>query len=572
MKKTLFLLILSFSTISIFSQKKVEAPAETEKKVEAPVVSKPVSITPVSDGIFAPKESNPFEIGISGGLHTIWGDISSRVGLNLDNSTFGFHIRKALSHHFSMRLQYNYGNATMKHEAPRYSGVGNGIGNLFGTPSQSLWFASSQAYSHTIALDQIFTLGNNSVYRSHPKVIFDLFVGPALVMYTTKLDLKDQSGNQYSWSAAESIFQSAITSDPVNGYSKGVADVARWMDNTLDNNYETYATNNGFKLKLFDMAVIPAVTFGAGAAVRISDKFNLGIEQRFVYLFDDYIDGERFNGGSASSGDLSQNNDMILNTTVKLNYNLAKKGTNALPKYWKNENDYIYRKVAGADNKKILNEAFADSDGDGVPNRLDQEEDSRTGCPVDTRGVMLDSDKDGILDCDDVEPYSPAGYPVDSKGKAIVPPPACCEEMKNMVPKEQTNTTNPACAETSIPSVKFAKNKYGISPEIANALKTIGEKMQNCPDMRLVVAGVNDRNSNNGKLNEQLSYNRANEVVNHLTEKFGISRDRFIVKFNQDGLGDKEADRAVMFRHAQNGELGNSNPPSPHPGLNAGSK
>jgi hypothetical protein len=27
-----------------------------------------------------------------------------------------------------------------------------------------------------------------------------------------------------------------------------------------------------------------------------------------------------------------------------------------------------------------------------------------------------------------------------------------------------------------------------------------------------------------------------------------------------------------MFRHAQTGEYGNSNPPSPHPGLKAGSK
>jgi hypothetical protein len=90
--------------------------------------------------------------------------------------------------------------------------------------------------------------------------------------------------------------------------------------------------------------------------------------------------------------------------------------------------------------------------------------------------------------------------------------------------------------------------------------------------MKLVVNGINDKNTTNGKLNEQLSYNRAMEVTNYLSEKFGISRDRFIVRYNLEGVGEPEADRAVMFRSAQDGESGIGNPPSPHPGLRAGTK
>jgi hypothetical protein len=88
----------------------------------------------------------------------------------------------------------------------------------------------------------------------------------------------------------------------------------------------------------------------------------------------------------------------------------------------------------------------------------------------------------------------------------------------------------------------------------------------------LVVNGINDRNNKNGKYNEQLSYNRAMEVANYLEERFGLSRDRFIVRYNLEGTGDADADRAVMFRNAQEGESGANNPPSPHPGLKAGQK
>ena len=146
-----------------------------------------------------------------------------------------------------------------------------------------------------------------------------------------------------------------------------------------------------------------------------------------------------------------------------------------------------------------------EDDGDGVPNILDQEPASREGCPVDTKGVMLDSDKDGLVDCDDKEPYSPAGYPVDNQGVAKVPPPACCAELEKKAVQPVKPAAKPAgdCAETTLPSIAFEKDKYGMSSNNAVALQSIGERMQKCPDMKLVVTGYDESRNDHYLITER---------------------------------------------------------------------
>lgn len=563
MNKNLLLLVLALIGVVARAQDtKTETKTVTTETTAAPA---PKKIRTTSTN------TNPWEIGLSAGLNYVWGDVSSRVKLDLNNTTFGIHARKALSNSFSWRWQYNYSTATMQDFRPHYTAIPNGVSTTFG---KNVWFVSSQMYSHSFAWDQVFTIGNSGMKRMNPKWTVDLFAGPAAFFYRTKIDRKDGNGADYNWSNFENVYTSYLGNSGGNAqlYSDNRAKrmVAEYMDNTMDGSYETVANNNGGKTNFGGYALVPAATFGASINHLFSNRFSGSLEHRMFYVFDDYLDGERF-ANFSNVASYSQMNDMVHQTTLKLMYNFGK-GDN-LPLYWRNPNEALQKKLAEMNPRKEINAAFVDDDGDGVPNILDQEPSSREGCPVDTKGVMLDSDKDGLLDCDDKEPYSPPGYPVDNQGVAKVPPPACCAELAPKTPVKPVVTPKATeCSEITLPSITFDKDRYGLSSNNVPNLQTIGEKMQKCPDMKLVVNGINDRNNKNGKYNEQLSYNRAMEVATYLEERFGISRDRFIVRYNLDGTGDVEADRAVMFRFAQEGEMGASNPPSPHPGLKAGKK
>ena len=101
--------------------------------------------------------------------------------------------------------------------------------------------------------------------------------------------------------------------------------------------------------------------------------------------------------------------------------------------------------------------------------------------------------------------------------------------------------------------------------------------MNVCPDLRVRATGMTDKDDSN-KYNEQLSWNRVNEVIEFLTENYGIDRTRFIVLFegeaNATGTSSFEQyrERKVTLEQAAPGEVGDSNPPAPHPNVKAGSK
>ena len=229
------------------------------------------------------------------------------------------------------------------------------------------------------------------------------------------------------------------------------------------------------------------------------------------------------------------------------------------------------------DPNKLAEDLFKDTDEDGVPDRLDKELKTPKGNPVDVKGVTLDNDKDGIPDKKDKEPFSPPGYPIDQYGVAQVPPPACCDEAaKAAANAGGADKGGYDCTKMELPSIYFDDDKYYMEPSAEGTMHSIAERLQMCPDFKLVISGK-DGSKIDRKYNEQLAYNRTATVVDYLLEKYGISRDRFIVKYdgaprakNATSLDLKKA-RRVEFRYAVDGETGESNPPAPHPGLKAGS-
>jgi outer membrane protein OmpA-like peptidoglycan-associated protein len=345
------------------------------------------------------------------------------------------------------------------------------------------------------------------------------------------------------------------------------------LKKTLDGKYETLAETDPNKLGIKLWSFIPIFNVGGGVSFRPTNFMSISLEERVSLTTNDLLDGYRWQQDEHNG--LTNNYDNISYTSLKFGFFVGSKKRTE-PLYWLNPMDYTYKKISDMDPDKIAEDLNKDDDEDGVPNRLDKEPMSKKDCPVDAKGVMLDSDKDGIVDCEDKEPFSPPGFPIDKFGVAQVPPPACCQEASKLSGNGGSGKGAYDCSKMELPSIYFDDDKYYLDPNNEGTLHTIAERLQMCPDVRLVVTGK-DESKNDRKYNEQLAYNRSSGVIDYLVEKYGVSRDRFIVKYeggskaNNASSLDKKRSRRVEFKYAGDGETGESNPPAPHPGLKAGS-
>ena len=90
-------------------------------------------------------------------------------------------------------------------------------------------------------------------------------------------------------------------------------------------------------------------------------------------------------------------------------------------------------------------------------------------------------------------------------------------------------------------------------------LASVASRLRNNPECKVVVIGYCSSN----KKEQQLSWDHVNAVINYLVEKEGISADRFIFNYGQEG-GDCNT---VDLRAAAEGEEGPNTVPAPHPNL-----
>jgi outer membrane protein OmpA-like peptidoglycan-associated protein len=190
-------------------------------------------------------------------------------------------------------------------------------------------------------------------------------------------------------------------------------------------------------------------------------------------------------------------------------------------------------------------EWFKDNDKDGVVNKLDQEKETPEGAPVDTKGKALDSDKDGVPDLKDKELHSPPGYKVNEDGIADVPRPLTQKDIQKLKNPDGTDKTLVIGNETFtpkqndggglkdwfLPMVHFDRDKFGLRPEAYSQLQHIATVMKAYPDIKVVAHGHTDIRMSD-EYNDMLSYNRAMTAVDYMASQYGISKDRFIVKYN----------------------------------------
>jgi outer membrane protein OmpA-like peptidoglycan-associated protein len=515
---------------------------------------------------FPAKPRNQWEIGIKAGMFRVSGDVASQFAPG-----FGLHVRKAFGYVFSMRLEYMYGigkgldwtsnqnhgrntawqgnTAATRYSAPNRLPTGPvistlaGVGGAANAPFESVYY-NYKTKVQDLSIQGVITLNNIRFHKSKSGFNFYGFGGFGASVYDTKVNALNGNAKYAFSSIAGNVY-------------KNRKDTRNALKNLLDDSYETPAENQGDRRpKLFGNTLKPSGTLGAGIAFKLSNRVNLALEDRLTIVKDDLLDGQRWQEHPWGDATLTRDYDSYNFLSLGLNINLGAKSVE--PLWWLNPLDYAYSEIRNPKIMKLPKPVLPDSDGDGVTDQFDREQ-TPANVPVDSHGVSRDTDGDGVPDSKDKELITPTTcQPVDADGvgKCPVPCPTCenCPDLCKVGDKL-------GCAEKlgALPSISFKASSNALTKDAEAVLASVASRLRNNPECKVVVIGY----CASDKKQQQLSWDHVNKVITYLVEKEGISADRFIFNYGQDG-GDCNT---VDLRGAAEGEDGPNTVAPPHPNL-----
>ena len=502
---------------------------------------------------FPAKPRNQWEIGISGGMLNVSGDVRSKTIFNgaekpLNTLGWGLSVRKAWGYVISTRLQFLHGNASgynwqaaqgyWGHSAnPIYAAHGAAIPNVYYNYSTTI---------NQLSVDVIASLNNIRYHKARNKTNFYALLGAGLMTYNTKVDIKNASGALYS--AADYAKATAGITNP--GYSDRKT-INKNLRDIFDGDYETQAESHENRSSFLNGTLRPVFSSGLGVQYRLSKMATLQIEDRMSVTMDDLIDGQRWQEQPAStsglvSSSMTRDYDNINFFSVGLNLNIG--GRSVDPLWWMNPNDYTYNAIKNTKAPQG-SKCDKDADGDGISDCFDRCPNTPGGVSVDSHGCPFDTDGDAVADYKDKQLITPTEcQPVDADGVGKCPEPACC-----------TGIVQPTgCGAISSGSVEFGSGSAKLSSSSMAQLNTLAGSMRSNPNCKSVVIG----NGSGSKIEQQRSWDRVNSVINYMVDKQGIDRERFIFQYGNSGNAN-----SVDYRSAGNGEEGPSNTPPPFPNL-----
>ncbi|HRI58135.1 MAG TPA: OmpA family protein [Saprospiraceae bacterium] len=313
---------------------------------------------------------------------------------------------------------------------------------------------------------------------------------------------------------------------------------------------------------------------GAGLAFRVGPKFNIGLEHTVYTVFGgnaDLLDSDENVGRSVTTF-----KDVLQFPHLSLNFNLGgtdkKSGLKkSEPLYWANPLSMVSDAITALEARPIYDPT--DTDGDGIIDAIDDEDNSPAGARVDTKGVTADSDADKVPDYKDKEPYSPPGYAVDAMGVAQGLPKYTTEGDVNRIVDAKIAAIKfpePKTNDWFFPSANFAYNSYALRYSEYEKLYQVATVLKQNPTIKVVAIGNTDRSGSEG-YNNVLSYNRAKAAIDFLVSQHGIDRSRLILNWAGEGSavvpvnGSNSANRRVEFRVAK-GETEMGRPEGPEAG------
>lgn len=494
------------------------------------------------------KPRNQWEVGLKVGAFNIIGDVPSQF----PTPGFGVHVRKSLGYVFSLRAEYIYGMARGVNWKARTSGLADhwrDAGYTGGAADRV--FDNYKSTVQDLSIQGVFTMNNLRFHKGKTGFVVYMLAGLGGTVYDTKVNVLTDAGAKYNFGSISG-----------NNVYKDRKQTIKDVKNLLDaGSYTTEAENEGdSRAKLFGKTLRLSRTFGAGVAIKLSDRLNLALEDRVTMIGDDLLDGVRWQNvsttGSGTTGRvLTPSYDIYNYLSLGININIGSKTKAVQPLWWLNPLDYAYSELNSPKHMKIPKPVLDDADGDGIPDQFDMEPNTPAGAPVDSHGVSRDTDGDGVPDYKDKELITPTTcQPVDADGvgKCPCPDESCFD---GFVAKNKGN-----CGIGDLPSISFNAKLYKLGKDAEAVLANVADRLRQNPNCKIVVTSYTCEPS---KSSQQLSWDRVNTVINYLVEKQGISSDRLIFKYGETG-GDCNT---VDLRSAETGDEGPNTVPAPHPNL-----
>jgi hypothetical protein len=494
---------------------------------------------------FPAKPRNMWEVGVSTGIFTVSGDVSSTV---FTYPNFAVHVRKAFGYVFSARLQYMDGwakgqnwvesenfnnnpawNTNLPVGSRYFSPQRQNNGVLLNTDhagnvsnEQDMVYYNYKTHIQDLSLQGIVTLNNIRFHKQKTGLVLYGGGGIGATVYKSMVNALDAQGNPYTV-----LFNNIFTKYGPGSY-KDRKDILKDLKAGMDNTYETPAETDGTRRPTFMGGTLrPSATVLAGVALKLGRRINLAIEDRWTFVKDDLLDGQQWQEHAPGEPVLTTDFDSYNYASIGLNFNLG--GKSVEPLWWLNPLDYAYDELMNHRHVKIPTNNCPDADGDGVCDHLDREPNTPAGCPVDTHGVSRDTDGDGVPDCLDKELITPTiCQPVDKDGVGHCPDPECC----NKIPVQPLINTPKACP-CDYPSLNF--KGLVLSADNKAMLATIAAKMKDNPTCNITITGYPETS----KASQAVCQKRLDAVKSYLNQTEGISSDRITTNCEVNKGGDK---------------------------------
>jgi len=231
-------------------------------------------------------------------------------------------------------------------------------------------------------------------------------------------------------------------------------------------------------------------------------------------------------------------------------------GKNESNMAWINPVDVVSAKVNIVEQE--ITSLSIDSDGDGVADKFDKNNNTPTGISVDGSGEALDVDSDGIPDYQDIDPFTAPGVSVDPTGREL-------DDDQDGVPNSMDEEPNSPVGCTVnfqgrqivgkgafLPTVYFDVASSEVSYSNYQRLATVASVLKANPGYKLRVIGFADSDGST-EINYKLGLKRASAVIESLVNTFGIDLDRMIADSQGENNLLANEDQKMKFKVTSDG-------------------